>query len=448
MTTLLPAPPILSSFDPTLEAESGIDPLGLQRTYEHLAERVLPSITVRMARPRFLTAMSVGAVVCSSMQEELSADEITPPWLVFEWIALEGFVRRGARVWNEEPTGIPGIQKTREALSRNQRLSHATYLKTAKIFGFTGIYRRLAHGLEILTDDLQLDEGGWALLRTWEREQRLDGFVDRGTGQGGRLRTELERAVRLAMSKGHVERPPGWGFWEAFPLHLNPARAGRKEARMLLERLLAAELRRADADPEAASLRREFCEALIAHGVYVDRDAEGAFFRGLIPTSSPELSRRLQAIDAYEGLCRPLDDAFRLMLHLSTVRGPDSIEVDDYAGDAQAKRIATRIRPAVRRLAEHVQDGIGTQESRDLVDRFEPVRDAGELFELLIEHHETVQAAKPPEGKRPWVERLRGIVVRPQYLHPERPEGDDTYVHWYRTGTAGTFLQDLGKLPR
>jgi hypothetical protein len=192
-------PPIGSQFDPSSDAEGSIDPLGLQRTYEHLAERILPFLTVRMSRPRFLTAMSAGARVCSSFRNEVCSDGITPPWLVFEWILLEAFHRKGSEIWLKDSRGIPGVDKTRGALRQGRRLNHATYLKTAKVFGFHGVYRRLATGLEILNDDLDLDEGAFLLLRAWEEEQELPGFVSGSSGPGARLRSELERAVGRAL---------------------------------------------------------------------------------------------------------------------------------------------------------------------------------------------------------------------------------------------------------
>ena len=86
--------PFSSEFDPSEEAEGSIDPLGLQPGYERLADRLLPAVTVRMGRPRFVTAMAVGACVCDEWDTDaVAADEITPPWLVWEWFIVEAFVR-------------------------------------------------------------------------------------------------------------------------------------------------------------------------------------------------------------------------------------------------------------------------------------------------------------------------------------------------------------------
>lgn len=47
-----------------------------------------------MSHPRYLTAMAVGMEVCRDFPEDkVAADGITPPWLVFEWLMVEGLVR-------------------------------------------------------------------------------------------------------------------------------------------------------------------------------------------------------------------------------------------------------------------------------------------------------------------------------------------------------------------
>lgn len=89
--------PYLSEFDPEVSSEGGIDPLSLQATYERLAERVFPSMTVRMKRIRFVTAIAVGAEVCRGLRDEVAADGKTPPWLIFEWYVVEGLLRAGIK---------------------------------------------------------------------------------------------------------------------------------------------------------------------------------------------------------------------------------------------------------------------------------------------------------------------------------------------------------------
>ena len=64
----------------------------------------------------------------------------------------------------------------------------------------------------------------------------------------------------------------------------------------------------------------------------------------------------------------------------------------------------------------------------------------------LLEHHEAVQRAKPPDGKAPWVERFDdgGYVVRPPYRRDEPVAISDEYVHAYRTRPLWSFALELG----
>ncbi len=441
-------PPFLSAFDPVVSGEGSIDPLSTQATYEHLAERVLPFVTVRMARPRFLTAMAVAAHVCDPYRDEIAADGVTPPWLVFEWYVIEAFIRWGERVFLENAWGIPGIDKVRRAVKTDRRVSAATYLKTPQIFGFSGVYRRLAYGLEMLDGDLEMDEGGWEVLRVWEEEQDLDGFVSGSHGPGAQFRDSLRRSVEMGLARGHTTRQRQTP-WEAIARHLEPGAAGPIEAKWIAERLLRTDLRQNPRDPAATEMRREFLLLLEKNGQPVRRQrAETEFLRSLMPTASADLKERLVAIDAYEGLCRPLDGAFRLLLHLSTSKAGVAVDVADFAAVPAAGELAMRVPVATHDLAASFASTPYEGEVRDLVVRYGDVRDAESLYEAIVDHHETAQASKPPDGKRSWFERLNGIVVRPQYLEPTMPVLDDSYVHWYRSGTASTFLQDLRRLPK
>ena len=162
MTAALKAP-FLSAFDPISEAEGSIDPLGLAGTYDRLADLMLPGITVRMGKPRFLTALAVGAHVCSEFGvDELAADQISPPYLVMEWWVIEAFVR--ARELLAATGRIPGFQKVQSGQRDGRPISAHAYLKVPSVFGFTGIFRRLARHAQIITRDGALDEAGHLLV--------------------------------------------------------------------------------------------------------------------------------------------------------------------------------------------------------------------------------------------------------------------------------------------
>jgi hypothetical protein len=81
--------PLLTEYDPETTAEGSLDPLGTYTIADKLAVRLIPGFRERMKRPRFLTAMAVGSVVCSDFDSDLMAkDEISAPWQVYEWYVV------------------------------------------------------------------------------------------------------------------------------------------------------------------------------------------------------------------------------------------------------------------------------------------------------------------------------------------------------------------------
>src|SRR3954468_5037343 len=101
--------PRLSDEDKVEINEGGLDPLGLVQVSEALAVRLVPGVRERMSHPRYLTAMAVGMEVCRRFPEDtLARDNATPPWLVFEWLVVEAFVRTAD---GRDPFGLPGSLK-------------------------------------------------------------------------------------------------------------------------------------------------------------------------------------------------------------------------------------------------------------------------------------------------------------------------------------------------
>ena len=77
--------PSLTAYQTLENSQGTLDPLGLYSIADRLASRLTPNLRERMRHPRYLTAMAVGAVVCSGFSDdELAADEISPPGQVYE----------------------------------------------------------------------------------------------------------------------------------------------------------------------------------------------------------------------------------------------------------------------------------------------------------------------------------------------------------------------------
>lgn len=430
-------PPALSELDLVLESDASIDPLGLQATYERLADRILPGVTVRMTRPRFLTAMAVGAHVCAGWDDEdLAADGVSPPWIVFEWFVVESLVRCLDSLTDSHQ--IAGIQKVSRAIRDHGRLSAPAYLKTPKVFGFTGIFKRLAIAGGVLTEDLALDDAGITLVRAWENERGLPGFLESRDGPGAAFRGQMQSAVRQGMEKASTT-PQSKAFWQDLSRHLEPGGAGRREQAALFDIVRSGRA--------ASSATQELVTALESRGSGLTWPEEAEFLREVQHKATDTLLSSLAAIDAYERLCRPITDAFNLVRHLSAVGGYAPIGPPDFVAGTKGGDLVSRTIQGVQAASDCFQLLAWESGVRDLIDHFRDARTSEDLFRHVVARHESAQQAKPPHGKRAWIERHRGesVIVRSAYGIDDLAPNLPLYVHEYRTPTLSRFLADLGR---
>lgn len=425
--------------DPETQAEGSIDPLGLATLADHLADWMLPGMTARMWRPRFLTTMAVTSVVVEPLTEELAKDGVTPPWLVFEW----HYVEAAAALADTEGNAlrrIPGIDKARRAVRDHVPLNASRYLKTPKVFGYHGVYKRLATYVDIVDDNLALGENGHRLVRAWEDEQGLSGFSDRERteGEGAKLRHTLREAVRQALATGQTERRPPWPGSTFFTDHLLPHQIGRQEGRTLWELLLSA------AQPHGEIFT--LCRDSAVRRQLMDTGSERSALATLKGRVSAELCRRFDVIEEYERFCRPLQEAWDRLRYQSTRRRPALLRVEDVADDGRLTELASLLPKTIQHtrdtLSQHPSAGI---EFEQVARPFEAMRTAGDLFQILWGHHRAIQNGKPPEGKRPWFEEARdgGLIIRPLYRLEEAPEPREEFVHPYRLFAVASFVDDL-----
>ncbi|MFT3906762.1 MAG: hypothetical protein QM718_10700 [Steroidobacteraceae bacterium] len=429
--------PVLSAYDPLTSAEGSIDPLGLASTYERLADAVLPGITVRMRRPRFLTAIAVGAYICSDLAPEtLAKDGVSPPWQVFEWWIVEAH----ARSTDLLPVrgGIPGIQKAQAAVSNKRPLSAAAYLRVPSVFGYTGIYRRLARQTRVLTTQGMLDEAGYRLLAAWMTDQKLEGFLH-GEGSGKEFARRLSRAVRDGLASGGTEYRPKT-FWDEIVTHLNPFQPGSRERAAL--RTIIEE---GAGDPEELSF---LVQALKGRGAPLEFAQEADFLRKSTRKAPAHLTRLFTAIDAYESFCRPLTDLFDLIRYLASTSPIQGVAPAECEGDSRAEALTTKLREALVRAGDDPLLGEYWPDRGDVLTLLKEGHTSAQMLERVIEHHEHAQQHKPPapDGKRPWLERgTRGrVLVRAGYRLEDEPNPVAPYVHEYRMPTLSRFLEDLG----
>ncbi|QZT60288.1 hypothetical protein [Mycolicibacterium austroafricanum] len=421
--------PELSAFDPPLAGEGSLDPMGLAAISDRLADRLVPGLRARMQRIRFVTAMAIGAMVCETLIDEMSADGISTPSICFEWLVVEGLVRRIPP--QDMPRGVPGSQKARAVVKRGQRLSAATYLKSPSVFGFNGIYKPFALDAQIVSSELEPGPRCAEITRSWEAEQGFVGFTDAVPGtDGGRLRTQLRDQVRDALHAGRCTTGPSSWLFGRLAASLHPYEAGPEERHSLRTLITTG-------DHESRTELAHHLERI------TDELSEAAMLDAVRPFTSPTLRRIIDAVVAYERFAILVDAAFRTLCAVSHSMGAQPLTATSVAQHVTIARCAQQLPSRYSRAAERMAaiDAEGNLEER--LGEFAIPRSANELVGLLLEHHERIQADKPPQGKRSWFEPFRdGWVVRDPYGQVEQPALGNTYVHPVRVAALRRFLED------
>jgi hypothetical protein len=428
--------PFLSLPDPATTGEGVLDPLGLAAVADRLADQILPGLRARMSRPRFLTSIAVASVVCEGLEEVSGADGLTPAYLAFEWLLVEGFVRAGDK-YSVQRT--PGILKAREAKDSGEKMSPRAYLHIPTVFGFHGVYKPLARSLGVVDDDLNLSDNGYALLRCWEKEQGLEGFAGNApsSGPGERVRKILHSAVEEALYNGHTTRSAGWREgWEFFADHLSPSQLGRDEAHRIHQLLLDSH----------AGLRGEVFR--LVKPIRRQDISEAATVREVIlKKASRELNAMVKAITAYEEVASLLEDAFDWIRYMSSAAGARAVTVSDFEHKRKATAIARNLPAALERAGRALECATAeTQETfASLSGAFSGVSSPSDLFEAVLSRHGAVQKAKQPVGKRDWFERSSegGAFVRIPYRLKAPPEAREYWNRPYRINAAISFNADL-----
>lgn len=422
--------PHLSEFDPPVAGEGSLDPMGVGTISEQLSNQLVPDLRARMARFRLLTAIAVGGVICDSVDAESSKDGVTTPQIAFEWIILEAFARSS----NTSLRGVPGLLKARAVIGRRDRLSANSYLKGPAVFGFHGVYKPLAIALGIVTPNFGAGERQGELVRAWEQESSLTGFIDGTPGtDGGQLRDDLRLALRRTLDKGRCDVAPTGRAVHKLAQNLDPDGAGKLERQVLRTAF--------EGGPE---LRSELALLLIPT-LDVGNLSESDVVADLIGSASPRLREVLDAVVAYEAFARTLDACFRTLCYLSNAIQPTPLKFDSLSSDQTfvdaANTLPAMHRRAVRALAPLEPTFKFDVRFADFAETHTPAA----LAEVVRSHHETIQKSKPPLGKRSWFEPYQdGWLVRPGYGVTVRPTLDGPFIHPIRVNALRRFLRDSG----
>jgi hypothetical protein len=426
--------PFLTTYDPPGTSEGTLDPLGLYQIADQLAIRLVPAVRERMQRVRFLTAMAVGAMVTEDIEDEPQFRDASP-YLVWEWLIVEAFLRTmgdDPEIW-----GVPGTLVARRALNQHGYLDARSYLKTPRIFGFYGVYKRLAMHLGLVDVNLGPGPSAEGLVDAWARDRGLGGIAD--------ARPLLQRwsaAVSYSMAEKPPRTRPGWktDAWAELANAFAPAGGKTRERRYLRELLHESDDRRLGALPEIWKLQDQFQED----------DFQEERLHDTLEKDVPSLGTLLVAIRTYEGFARGLQDAFDVMKAEAAGRDAQGYDVPQIAGNQGFKQSVKQLH--ARFAATHAALGEVALASLSLANLFnerfgvfaEPMSES-DCALALCAHHETVQRGKSADGKRPWFDRLGDdrIYIRHAYRTPRRDILPDRYVHDYRGKPIRRFHTDL-----
>lgn len=433
--------PMLTEADPKVSAEGSIDPLGMYAIADALAVRMIPGVRERQTHPRFLTAIAVSLSLCSKLgEDDIAVDGVSEPWQVFEWYLVEGLVRSASD--RAHLSGLPGQDKAANAIKDGVPLSEKRYLKTPNVFGFHGVYRALARDTGIERAGT-LEAIGYELLKTWEKEQGLEGFIGTATGKGTQVRSQLLDAIRDGLNQGAVARKAGWTGWDFFSKHLGIYDAGPREAKVIANALFNHE----------GGFRHEVLGSLVSkHGQSLWSSeaeqrtfSERRFHEFLADRVSPPLRELIQAIDAYERFCRVLQDAFDdCLLRMSQFQ--QRIHPREFGDLVGVMHAADQIPKIFGDVSEKLDPFDETKRFDVAFSTLAESLPAVAWAERLLDHHCNVQKSKLPAGKAPWFDRFDdgSCMIRTGYVRDAGGRHDDAYVHAYRTKSLWSFALDLG----
>lgn len=426
--------PFLTAYDPPGTSEGTLDPLGLYQIADQLAVKLVPAVRERMQRVRFLTAMAVGALVTEGLEDDAGQRDASP-YLVWEWLVVEAVIR----TLSDDPSvwGVPGTLVARRALDQHGYLDARSYLKTPRIFGFNGVYKRLAIHLGLVDVHLAPGPNAERLVDAWARGLDLGGL------EGAKpLLSRWSEAIRRSLGEKPPRTKTGWGSdaWAEVANAFAPSAARAREKRFLRDLLHASDDRRLGALPTIWQLQDEFDDEEFREERLHDR----------LEKREPAYKTLLDAIRAYEAFARSLQDSFGILRAEAARLDVQGYAVPDVARDGEFQRVVKGLHQ--RFEAAHATLGEVTLTSLSIQNLFgerfgvfaEPM-DAAACARSLCAHHEGVQRAKSADGKRPWFDRLGQdrIYIRHAYREARRESRPDRYVHDYRGWPIRRFHSDL-----
>lgn len=428
----------LTAFDPSDLPGASIDPLGFDRGYNFLADKILPGLTNVADRPRYFGMLCAGVLLAK-------ADSSDPPMKLSN--QRREAVLRLERLWalanvlaadkSLPPDGIRGISYVLDECNRLQRTGSRTASACFKLlsrqapYGVLGIYGAIAEGLRFFTERKTFalsPDAGDALAHAFIEETQMPSSVKRAAKDN----TEVSTAVLASWGKrAHISASPASEEARLLSdaLHHNPLRS--RTARHLTN------IPSHPDEPELSRMKR--------------------MIRSIPDNSNDaDLKDALEAILGFEDCYRILMLGFERLLWLCRCTTTAVFPREQLVHDKVIQKICELLPTSAKRLGLTFEKR-RTEYLHVNMDRIEDVLrfieraattsdDPASLCEALLARHKDIQQAKLERGRRkmPWIEPISGGFVltgtRKGGVDFEATSPEEIAPHPYRLAAADALL--------
>lgn len=435
----------LTQFDPSDLPGSSLDPMGFERGYLFLADKILPGLTNVADRPRYFSVLCAGAYLADvnpadppRIQYQRRLDCI----LRFERFWTLANVLASEKAGNEElsVSGIRGVTYAKAAveslLKHNASRVDADFklLSRQMPYGVVGIYGAVANGMRFLdrktfalTPDL-----GERLAENFLEESEAPRALLKAMRDGGEV--PIGQLTKWGQ-RGHVSGPifPSEGHCMDDALNRDPVRSR-----------MAVELNRMPFEgPDDTEIQRLIRLLPKLSAVAANKD----------------LAETVALILAFERCYRWVMVGFERLLWLCRNLPAASIKPSDLASDLILNLLREELPPAASEFCRLLDTG-QTELFRSELYRLDDVRHFIQravactvnesLADEIMRQHEDVQSGKFDSGRRkmPWLEktgnRISLTMTRVGGLRKEATSAEKIAPHPYRLSSADALIAAAG----
>ena len=429
----------LTAFDPSDLPGASVDPLGFERGYLFLADKILPGLTNVASRPRYFALLCAGIQLSGdnaghSEREMILRRRETILRLERFW-ALANVLARP-----DGSGGVRGVTYARD-FAVKLKVDHATHttadyplLSRQGQYGAIGMYASVADGMHFFNrDDFVLSPGlGADAAEAFQEETELPAVLRRAImDPEGKLDVSLSTLAAWG-ERAHVE-----------------ADVKSREAACLRDAL------------HFNYVRSRMVATLLEHPVLTASELELDRLSRVLRTlkrsgQHQDLREAIECILAYEDCYRHALLALERILWLCRHHSAASVRLTELATDSVLRFVKENLSSRVRRLVDALDQGT-TPGFHENLDRLSDVRrfleiasgavaDHSAFVDALIHRHTDVQHGKFDRGRRkmPWLERnearINLTMTRAGGINREATLPAHITPHPYRLGAADALI--------